>query len=159
MSLWGELLIGLVILVGLLGIVIPVLPGLSLVVAAVLVWAIFEADLLAWSVFGVVFGLGAAATIIKFVIPGRRLKESGVPTATLVIAVVCAIIGFFLIPIVGAPIGFVAGIYFIEWSRTGHEQAWPATRKSVVAVALSIGIELSAGLLVGGIWLVAAVFG
>lgn len=159
MSLWGEALIGLVMVIGLLGVVIPVLPGLSLVVAAVLLWAIIEGNLLAWSMFGVAFGIGAAATVIKFLIPGRRLKESGVPTTTLVIAVVCAMIGFFLIPVLGAPIGFVAGIYFIEWSRSGHENAWPATRRSAGAVALSIGIELSAGLLIGGIWLVAVVFG
>lgn len=159
MSPWGEVLIGLIIMLGLLGIVLPILPGLVLIVGAVLVWAMFEGDLVGWAVFGAVFGLGAAATVIKYLIPGRRLKESGVETSTLMIAVVCAIIGFFLLPIVGAPIGFVVGIYFIEWSRSGHEHAWPATRKSAAAIALSIGIELSAGLLIAGIWLVAAVLG
>ncbi len=159
MNPWGEVLIGLVILVGLVGIVVPVLPGLSLIVIAVLAWAFFEGDLLGWSVFGVIFGLGAAATVIKVMVPGRKLKESGVATSTLVIAVVCAVIGFFAIPVVGGPIGFVAGIYFIEWSRSGRENAWTATKQSAGAVALSIGIELSAGLVIGGIWLVAAILG
>ena len=159
MSVWGEVLVGLAMLLGLLGVVIPLLPGLALVAAAVLVWAIFESNLLAWSVFGIALGVGAAATVVKYVIPGRKLKESGVSTSTLVIAVVCAIVGFFAIPVVGAPIGFVAGIYFVERSRAGHEMAWPATRRATGAVALSVGIELTAGLLICGVWLVAVLFG
>lgn len=159
MSPWGEVLVGLVILASLLGIVIPVLPGLALLVAATLAWALFESTPIGWVTFTAVLGLGATATVIKYLVPGRRLKESGVSTSTLVIAVFSAIVGFFAIPVLGAPIGFVAGIYFIEWSQSGHAQAWPKTRKSASAVALSIGLELSAGLLMAAIWLAAAIFG
>jgi hypothetical protein len=69
------------------------------------------------------------------------------------------VVGFFAIPVVGAPIGFIAAIYVAERIRVGPEQAWPATRTSLGAVAVSIGIELVTGVVVAGIWFVAVIFG
>jgi hypothetical protein len=77
----------------------------------------------------------------------------------MMVALFGAVIGFFLIPVVGAPIGFMAGIYFIQWGRTERSEAWPATMKAAGAIALSIGIELAGGLLIFGVWLVAAIWG
>lgn len=158
MSPVGEVLIGIVILVAVLGTVIPIIPGSALIVGAVFIWALFESSILGWIVFAVVLALGATSTVIKYLIPGRRLKESGVANSTLVIATVAAIIGFFAIPVLGAPLGFFAAIYFVEWSADRRENAWPATLRSAGAIAMSIGIELGAGLLMFGIWLAAAIF-
>ena len=159
MSTAGEVLVGVVILVGLAGIVLPILPGLALIVGAVLIWALVEATAFAWVVFAICFALGAAATVIKYLIPGRRLKESGVALSTMLMALVGAVIGFFVIPVVGAPIGFMAGIYLVQWHRMGRGEAWPATLRTAGAIALSIGIELAGGLLILGVWLVAVIWG
>jgi hypothetical protein len=159
MSTIGEVLVAIVILAGLAGIVLPVLPGLALVVGAVLVWAFVEATVIGWVVFAICLGLGAAATTIKYLIPSRKLKASGIELSTMMVALFGAVIGFFLIPVVGAPIGFMAGIYFIQWSRTERSEAWPATMRAAGAIALSIGIELAGGLLIFGVWLVAAIWG
>jgi len=70
-----------------------------------------------------------------------------------------AIIGFFAIPVVGGPIGFMAEIYLLQWRRLGREAAWPATVKTAEVIALSIGIELGGALLIAGIWLAAALLG
>jgi uncharacterized protein len=159
MSTAGEFLIGFVILVGLAGIVLPVLPGLALVAGAVLMWALVEGTAIAWVVFAICFGIGAAATVIKYLIPGRKLKESGVALSTMLIATFGAVVGFFVIPVVGAPIGFMVAIYLIQWNRMGRGEAWPATVRTAGAIALSIGIELAGGLLIFGVWLVAAIWG
>ena len=45
----GALVPPLLIVVGLVGIVVPVLPGLVLVLAGVLVWALVEGSALAWA--------------------------------------------------------------------------------------------------------------
>lgn len=155
MDVMGEVLVGLVIVVGLAGIVLPVLPGLALIVGAVFVWAIFEDGTLPWVVAVVALLLAATGTVVKYLVPGRRLKEAGIPRSTLYTAGGLAIAGFFVIPVVGAPLGFVAGTYLAERNRLGDEMAWPSTRRSLGAVALSIGIELAAGLLIAGIWFVA----
>ena len=54
-----EVLVALAILVGLVGVIVPILPGLVLVLAAILVWAIDEGPATGWTVFAV-----AAAVLI-----------------------------------------------------------------------------------------------
>lgn len=154
----GEFVVGLVILAGLMGIVVPVLPGLLLSVAAVMIWAVVEGGVVAWTVAGVAILLGLAGTIVKYMIPRRRLKDAGIPNSTLIAAGVLAIVGFFVIPVIGGPIGFVLGVYLVERSRVGADRAWPSTTTSLKAVGLSIGIELVAGLLIAGVWLVTVLF-
>ncbi|MGH8912566.1 MAG: DUF456 domain-containing protein, partial [Acidimicrobiia bacterium] len=147
MDPFGEIVIGLIVLVGLVGILLPVLPGLLLETAAIVVWAIVEGGGRAWTVAGVALLLGIGGTVVKYLIPGRRLRASGIPTSTLLMAGGLAIVGFFVVPVVGGPIGFVLGTYLAERQRLGEERAWPSTVASLKAVGLSIGIELVAGLL------------
>lgn len=148
----GELGIGLVIIVGLLGVVVPVIPGLLLVVGAIFLWAIVEGGALAWGIALLSLVLGAIGTFIKYSIPKRRLNESGVKNSTLVLATAVAIVGLFVIPVIGAPIGFVATIYLTERMKGDREHAWPRTKQSLAAVATSIGIELATGLVIAAIW-------
>jgi uncharacterized protein len=155
----GEFLVGIVMLVGLAGIVLPVLPGLVLMIGAVLVWALEESSVVGWAVLAVSVAVAITAILVKYIIPRKNLKEAGIPTSTILVAAFGAFVGFFAIPIVGAPIGFVAGIYVMEWRRVGRARAWPATKKSAGQVALSIGIELTGGLLIFGLWLAAVVIG
>lgn len=148
----GELAIGLVIVVGLLGIVVPILPGLVLVVGAIIVWAVLEGGGVAWGVGVLTLALGAVGTFIKYSIPKRRLNESGVKNSTMILATAVAIAGMFAIPLIGAPIGFVATIYLTERVRGDREHAWPRTKSSLKAVATSIGIELVTGVVIAAIW-------
>ena len=52
------------------------------------------------------------------------------------------------------PIGFLAGVYLGELGRVGSQDAWPSTRRALAAVGWSILIELAAGLLVAGAWVI-----
>ena len=145
---------GLLMLVGLVGIVVPFLPGLLLVWLATALWAFEHPNRWAWAVFalcGVVYAVGV---VTQYLVPGRRLKDAGVKTSTLFLAVLLAIVLFFLIPVVGAPIGFVLGVFLVETGRHRESgSAWRSTLHALKAVAMSIGIELVAGFLIGLIWL------
>lgn len=158
MSPLGEFVVALAILAGLFGIVLPFLPGLILIVAAVLVWAFAVGTPTGWAVAVVALALGVGGTILKYLVPGRRLKEVGLPTSILAIAIGVAIVGLFVIPVVGAPIGFVATIYLAERIRVGAKDAWPTTKTSLGAVAASIGIELATGLVIAAFWFGAVIF-
>jgi len=156
----GLVLVGLAILVGLLGVIVPVLPGLLLVWGAVLVWALVERTTLAWVVLAVATVLVVVGEVVKFLIPSRRMRAAGVPATSLAAGGVLAIVGFFVIPVVGGPIGFVLGVYLAERARLpGHAEAWPSTLHAIKAAGLSVAIELGAGLLVAGTWLGAVIFG
>ena len=101
-----------------------------------------------WAVLVLTVALAIAASVVKYVFPGKRLKEAQVPGWLVLVAVVVAIVGLFVIPVVGAPIGFVLTIYLFERARHGSERAWPSTKSALRAVVQSIGIELSGGFLI-----------
>lgn len=143
-----DFLAGVVVLAGLIGIVLPVLPGLTLQVAAILFWALEESSPLGWTVLLVSIALAMAASVLKYLFPGRRLREAGVPGWLVLVAVVVATVGLFLIPVVGAPIGFVVTVYLFERARHGAQRAWPSTRSALRAVLQSVGIELAGGFLI-----------
>jgi uncharacterized protein YqgC (DUF456 family) len=156
----GLIVVGLMILVGLIGIVVPVLPGLLLVWAGVVVWALAERTATAWTVLGVATAVFAASQVVKYLLPGRRLKEAGVPTVSMLGGVVLGIVGFFVVPVVGVFLGFVVGIYAAELLRLrDHRAAWPSTVHALKAAGLSVLIELVAGLLIAAGWVGAVVLG
>ena len=149
-----NVLVALAIAVGLAGIVVPVLPGVLLVLAALLVWAFVVGSTTGWVVFAVAAAFLAVGAVVKYVVPGRRLKASGVPTSTLVVGALLGVVGFFVVPVVGLFLGFPLGIYLAESRRLGSEQAWSSTKHAVKAVALSIAIELASALAAVLTWVV-----
>jgi uncharacterized protein len=152
-----DALVGLAILVGLVGIVVPVLPGSILILGAVLLWAVEAQSTTGWLVFATVTTLLVVGGIVKYALPGRRLKAVGVPNSSVVAGGLLGIVGFFVIPVVGLVVGFVVGVYLMELHRVGWEGAWPSTRSAVGAVGLSVLIELAAGLFAAVAWLLGAV--
>lgn len=140
-----DVLAGIAVLVGLVGIVLTVIPGLAIQVIAVTIWAFEKGTAVGWVVLGLVLALAATATILKYVFPHRRLREEGVPGRVLFVAMVVAVVGFFVIPVVGAPIGFILTIYIFERLRLGKSKAWPSTKTALKAVLASMGIELAGG--------------
>ena len=154
MDTTGVVLVGIAILVGLVGVVVPALPGLLLVWGAVLVWALVEGTTAAWVVLAAATVLLPVSQVIKYLVPGRRMRAAGVPTVSLAAGGLVGTVGFFVIPVVGAFLGFVLGVYLAERLRLGnHALAWSSTRHALKATGLSILIELAAGLLVAGAWL------
>jgi uncharacterized protein len=148
-----NLLVGLAILVGLAGVVVPVLPGVLLVWAAIAVWALVSDGGARWGVLAAVTVIAAASQVLRFLIPGRQLQAAGIPNRTLGLGALVGVVGFFVIPVVGALIGFVLGVYLAERQRLGgHDRAWPSTRAALKGALLSILIEFTAAALCAGIW-------
>jgi uncharacterized protein len=156
MSAPGLAIVGLAIAIGIVGVVVPVLPGALLVWAAIAVWAVAVGSARAWAVLAVATLLIGGAQLVKLLVPGRRLRDAGVPRRSIFIGVVLAVVGFFLIPVVGFFVGFPLGVYLEERRRLGqHASAWQSTREALRAIGLSILIELSATALAAGAWLAA----
>ena len=116
-----ELLVALAIAVGLVGILVPVLPGSVLVLAAILVWAWDVGGATAWVVFGIAAAVLVAGGVVKYLVPNRRLKDAGIPASTQWIGAALGVVGFFVIPVVGLFLGFVLGVYLAEYHRLGAQ--------------------------------------
>ena len=149
-----NVLVGLAIAIGLVGIVVPGLPGSLLVAGAIFVWALEVGTTTGWAVFVGASAFIVLGTVIKYAIPGRRMRREGVPTSTLLIGALLGIVGFFVIPVVGIVVGFVLGVYLAELRRLGSQRAWPATVSALKAVGLSILIEFVACLAAAATWAV-----
>lgn len=152
-----EFLLGLLIGVGLIGILVPLLPGTLLVAGVVLAWAVIEQSGTAWAFAVVALTLMGAGAVVKYLLPGRRLQQTGVPTRTLLLGAVVAVVGFFVIPVVGLPLGFVLGVYVAEWQRVSRDRAWPATVAALKAIGLGLLIELGFTTIAAAVWLVGAI--
>jgi uncharacterized protein YqgC (DUF456 family) len=148
----ATVIAALLVAVGLVGILVPVLPGSLLVVGGILVWAWAEGGATAWTVFAVATALVAVGTVVKYVVPGRRLQVAGIPASTQWLGVLVGVVGFFVVPVVGLFLGFVLGVYLAELLRVGGKEAWPSTVHSLKAVGLSIVVELVAALAATLVW-------
>ncbi|WP_245675920.1 DUF456 domain-containing protein [Nocardia niwae] len=151
---WYNLLAGLAILVGLAGVVVPILPGVILIFAAIAVWAFLTGGATAWTVFAISALLLVISGVVKYTWPGRRMKDAGVSNRALLLGAVLGVVGFFVIPVVGLFVGFVLGVYLSELQRLrATRQAWQATVHALKGVGLSMVIELFGALLATGVWL------
>lgn len=153
MSTGGIVLVALAIAVGLVGILVPLLPGTLLVFAAIAVWAVVERSLVSWAVLGVVTAVLGASVAIKYLWPARRMRTAEVGRWSLAAGALLGVIGFFVVPVIGLLFGFVLGVYLAELAtRRDQRRAWAATVHALKAAALSVGVELAGGLIATAVW-------
>ncbi|MFD4326318.1 DUF456 domain-containing protein [Nocardioides sp. NPDC058538] len=155
-----EVLVALAIAFGIAGIIVPVLPGGALLVAAaILGWAIWLGESTGWVIFGISAAFIAIGLITKYAIPGKRLKDSGMPLSTQIFGATLAIIGFFVIPVVGVFVGFPIGVFLAELRRHGGDArvAWASTWTALKAMGLFILIDAAAATLATITWVVGLV--
>lgn len=151
----GSAVVGLVMVVGLAGVLVPLLPGAALVLAAGVAWAVLvqQEGSGRWVVLALMTGLFVLGTIAKYALPGRRLAGR-LPRTTLLAGAGAAVVGLLLLPPLGLLIGGVAGVYAAEVRRVG---GGPQARRSTVEVLKAVGLgllaELTAGVLMVGTWL------
>jgi uncharacterized protein len=151
----GQALVAAVMAVGVVGIVVPLLPGLPLIWAAGLWWTIADGGGPArWTVLGVMTALLVAGTVAKYVLPARSAAARGAPVTTLLAGAVGAVVGFFVIPVIGLVIGGVAGIFLAELVRLRNARhAMVTTRAALVAIGVGLLVELTAGLAMVLTWI------
>lgn len=151
-----TLLVALVMLVGLAGVLLPGLPGTALVLAGGVGWAAFVVDsgTTRWVVVAVMALLLVLGMVLKYALPGRRLGGR-LPRRTLLLGAAGAVLGLFLLPVLGLLVGGVLGVYVAESQRARDQaEAWRSTVAVLKAIGLGVLAELTAALLMIGTWIV-----
>lgn len=148
--------VALAMAVGLVGTILPVLPGLVLVAGAAAAYGVGEGfggvGVVAMSLIAV---LGVAGTLAGVIVPNRAARASGAARASVLLGAALAVAGFFLVPVVGLPLGGVVGIYLGERARTGDEAlARRTTMATLRAFGIAALLQLGAGLLMVATWVV-----
>ncbi|MFJ5772865.1 DUF456 domain-containing protein [Streptomyces sp. NPDC093094] len=160
MGVWELLLVGTVILLGLVGVLVPGVPGSWLVWAAVLWWALKDPQPVAWAVLvGATLAL-FLSQVVRWALPPRQLRESGATPRMAVYAGAGSFLGFFLVPVLGSIPGFMGGIYLSERLRLGRSgEARAALRRAMRSGGSSVLAELFTCQLIAGAWLGAVIWG
>ncbi|MEZ0493586.1 DUF456 domain-containing protein [Kineococcus sp. TBRC 1896] len=156
----GLVVVALAMAVGLVGIVVPVLPGTVLVALAALAWAFAEGGW-AWAWFAGVAVLLGAGQVAMYLLPGQRMTRAGIRKRTLLLGAVLGVVGFFVVPVLGLPLGFVLGVFLGELLAAADvpdrgRHAWRSTVVALKNVGLSVALEGAAALVASTVWVVGA---
>ena len=148
------LLVAAAMAVGLVGTVVPVVPGLGLVWLAGLVYGLVEGfGTVGLVAFALMTALGAAGTAAGVVVPRRAATAAGAARSSLWLGALLAIVGFFVIPVVGLPLGGALGIQLGEQLRTrDRRSAWRTTRATLTGFGLAALIQLATGVAMVVVW-------
>lgn len=150
---WTDALLAVAVAIGVVGTLVPVLPGSALVGAAVLVWSLLTGTAVGWTVAVVAVGLLVAGVAAKYAVPERRLRRAGVPRPSLVAGAATGVAGFFVVPVLGLVVGFLLGVLAAEWQRLGSAlAAGRSTMLAARAAGLAAVLELAFVLLASAVW-------
>ncbi|MCI6411146.1 MAG: DUF456 domain-containing protein [Schaalia hyovaginalis] len=153
-----NVLVGIAMLVGIIGAIVQVVPSGAVIGIALIVWAIVEGGATAWTITGIALLVLIGASVLKYLVPGKRLMESGTPNSTLLLALLVGVIGWFVVPVLGLALGAIGTVYLMERRRLGaHAAALGATAKVMKTLGLAILIELVAALVATSLWIVGLV--
>jgi uncharacterized protein YqgC (DUF456 family) len=149
-------LVALAMAAGLVGTVVPILPGLLLVWGAGVAYGLAEGFGTGGVAAVVVMAvLALAGTAAGVVLPRRAAGGAGASRSSLWLGALLAVVGFFVVPVVGLPLGGAVGIFVGEQLRTGSSSgAWRATAATLAGFGLAALVQFGAGVLMVLTWVV-----
>ncbi|WP_144794738.1 DUF456 domain-containing protein [Kocuria palustris] len=148
----------LLLAIGCIGIVVPVLPGSITVVIGLVIWAVVVRAPEGWVALALGVPLAIAGMSASMVLTGTRLRRRQIPNRSLLYGVVGAVIGLFVIPVLGLFIGFAVGLLLSETYRqrdlrAALESSWVAIK----AMGIGIAIELACALLASSVFVICGI--
>lgn len=95
-----------------------------------------------WVAFGVAAFLIVVGTVSSLLLTGRSLKQREVPKWPVTAGILLGIVGMFLLPGFGLPIGFAIGLLLAEWYRMRNfRKAAVTSWETIKALGLGILVE------------------
>jgi len=151
------LIIGCVVLMvmGLVGIVFPVIPDLILIWASALGYGL----IIDWGQHGLIFFavitvLGLAGLAAEFWVSGIGAKKGGASGGAILLGAILAVVVFFTAGPVGAVIALLLGVFIVEYIRKRDvESASQAMIGAGLGCGASLGIKLLLGLGMVATWI------
>lgn len=157
------LIIGCIVLmlIGLVGIVIPVLPDLILIWASALGYGL----IIHWGQNGPIFFalitiLGLIGIATEFWVSGIGARRGGASGGAMLIGAILAVVAFFVTGPIGAVVALLLGIYVVEYIRKRDvESASQAMIGAGLGCGASLGVKLILGLGMVATWVIWVISG
>lgn len=147
-------------LVGLVGLLVPIFPGLMVMWLATLVYALIQASIqgvtwFEWVLFAIITLLMIAGSIVDNIIIASRVREKQVPWGSIIVGYLAGIIAsIFFTPLIGifaAP----AGLFGAEYLRLRDPRvAFVSTRAWLTGWGVTIAVRLAIGIVMIGLWII-----
>ncbi len=160
---WAEVLVEtltlFVMLVGLLGLLIPVFPGLIIIWLASLFYALIEnaagrMTWIDWTLFALISFLMVMGSVIDNIIIARKMRGRSIPWISIGVAYLAGIIAsMFLTPLVGlvaSPVALFGAEYFRLRNR---KTAFESAKSYMVAWSWSFAAVFGVGILMILFWM------
>lgn len=155
-----EIFTLLALIVGLLGLIVPVFPGLVVMWLGTLVYAIIQGAAgnmtgWKWFLFGVITFLMITGSIVDNIIIARKMRDKYIPWSSILWAFAAGVVAslFFtpLIGLVAAPVG----LFLAESSRLkNRDAAVESTKAYMIGWGWAFGARFLIGLVMIGFWII-----
>jgi uncharacterized protein len=149
---------GILLAVAAIGTVYPALPGSALAIVTLIAWAWIVGSPAAWTAAVIGSLIAVVGWSASAVLTGRKLKQQQIPKRSVLVAIVSAVVGMFLIPVVGLFVGFGAGLLLSELARRRDlRSALASSVETLKATGIGILVEFGMVCLAGSVWMIGAI--
>lgn len=151
-----NIFIYLIMGIGLLGMVVPIYPGVVIIWAAVLIHGLVTgfATLEIW-VLAVISLLALAGTLVDNFLMGGKARQAGASWISIAGALLAGLIGTFAFPPLGGLIAAPTLLFLLEYARLRDStEAWGVTKGLLTGWGLSFVARIFIGLVMVVIWAV-----
>jgi len=160
---WSEVFLQtltlFVLIVGLLGLLIPVFPALVVMWLAVLVYALIENTAgrmtwIDWSLFALITILMLFGSVVDNIIIARKMRGQSIPWSSIALAFLAGILAsIFLTPVIGM-LASPLGLFGVEYLRLRDRKlAFTSAKTYMLAWGWSFMAVFGVGVLMVLVWL------
>jgi uncharacterized protein YqgC (DUF456 family) len=146
-----RVLVAVVMLIGLFGLVIPVVPGLTIIWLAALVYGL-AAGFNGW-IFGIITVLMIIGNISDNFVMGAKAHEKGASWLAIIASLAAGVIGSIILTPLGGLIAALVVLFLVEWQRLKDKSvAFGSMKNMVIGLGWSILIRFGIGAVMVALW-------
>lgn len=162
LELFAQTLLQVVVLIllifGLIGLLIPIFPGLTVMWIGTLIYAVVQASIGAmtwvdWLLFVLITILMIGGNIGDNIIIAKHVRDKNVPWSSIIWAFIAGVgVSLVMTPIAGM-LAAPAGLYFAEWRRLRDKgQAFANTKAWMTGWGWSVAAKIGLGIVMIIFW-------
>lgn len=143
-------------ILGLLSLLIPIIPGLVIIWIAALGYGIITGfTTLGWVMFAIMSVLMVGGSFVDNVLMGTQAHKQGASWLSVLVALVAAVLGNFVIPIIGGVLAALGALLLAEYLRRKNwDEALTATKGMAMGCGWAVAIRFIIGMLMIGLWMI-----
>lgn len=153
-STWFVPVIAVIMALGLFSLLTYIVPGLTIIWIAALVYGIVKGFTVSTGIiFGVITLLMLGGNLVDNLTMGASAKKTGASWLSIAVALVAGVAGTFLLPPFGGILFSAVGILVVEWIRNKNLEAGLRSTGGILkGCGLGVILRFGIGVIMIGLW-------